>query len=179
MKGWLYIIKNGDLYKIGITKNLDRRMRELKPDYVIAKIYSRDFKDLEKEIHNRFKNFRIPQTEYFRLDHTQIREIKQRISKLNYPIIIIFIELTLILLFLFLIIFLFLSLYINSLNTVFFNTLLCMENISFCLSFLSFFIKSKKYFDLLSEFNFRLTRFFILILFAFFFKFVSRVLFFI
>ena len=28
MSGWLYLIKNKDLYKIGITKNLENRMRE-------------------------------------------------------------------------------------------------------------------------------------------------------
>jgi len=181
MTGWLYIIKNGDLYKIGITKNIDRRMRELKPDYIVAKLYSRDFKELEKEFHKKFKKFRIPQTEYFRLDHIQIREIKQRISKLNSPIIITFsivIETILFLLILFLTVFSFISLYINNLKIVSFNSLICMEKISLGLSFFSFFIKSNKYLGLLSELKFRFSRFFTLILCAFLFRFASRVLFF-
>ena len=75
MTGWLYLIKNGDLYKIGITSNFDRRMRQLKPDCIVAKLYSKEFKKLERELHKKYKNVRIPQTEYFRLDHFQINEI--------------------------------------------------------------------------------------------------------
>ena len=63
--GWLYLIKNGDLYKIGITKNIEQRMLQLKPDYVVSKIYSTKFKQLEREFHKRYKKFRITQTEYF------------------------------------------------------------------------------------------------------------------
>ena len=43
MSGWLYLIRNRDLYKIGITKNIDNRMRQLKPDYIVAKLYTNDF----------------------------------------------------------------------------------------------------------------------------------------
>ena len=85
MGGWLYLIRNRDLYKIGITKNFENRMRQLKPDDVVAKLYTIDFLKLEKELHNRYKKFRIPQTEYFRLEDPHLKEIKQRISKLDYP----------------------------------------------------------------------------------------------
>ena len=43
MSGWLYLIRNRDLYKIGITKNFKNRMRQLKPDKVVAKFYATDF----------------------------------------------------------------------------------------------------------------------------------------
>ena len=80
MNGWLYLIRNRDLYKIGITKNFEKRMQQLKPDSVVAKLYSRDFLKLERELHNRYKQFRIPQTEYFRLRqyHLQERKIKSK-----------------------------------------------------------------------------------------------------
>ena len=77
MSGWLYLIRNGDLYKIGITKNFKNRMKQLKPDNVIAKLYTRDFLKLEAELHKRYKKFRIPQTEYFRLKDYHLKEIKQ------------------------------------------------------------------------------------------------------
>ena len=32
---YVYLIKNGDLHKIGITGDLGRRMRELKPDRIV------------------------------------------------------------------------------------------------------------------------------------------------
>ena len=180
MHGWLYIIKNGDLYKIGITKNIDRRIKELKPDYVVAKIYSSYFKELEKEFHKKFKSVRIPQTEYFRLNNMQIREIKQRIKNLYYPrstSFNIFIKSIFFLLILFLFVFLIISLNINDMNAVLFNSLLLMEKISFCVSFLSLFIKSKKYLNLYNELKFRVSRFLVLMLCAFFFRFVYNVLF--
>ena len=86
MSGWLYLIRNRDLYKIVITKNIENRMRQLKPDNVVAKLYTQDFFKLERELHNRYKKFRIPQTEYFRLENCHLKEIKQRICKLDYPI---------------------------------------------------------------------------------------------
>ena len=67
MSGWLYLIRNRDLYKIGITKNFENRMRQLKPDNIVAKFYTADFVKLERELHNTYKKLRIPQTEYFRL----------------------------------------------------------------------------------------------------------------
>ena len=76
MRGWLYLIRNRDLYKIGITKNFDNRMRQLKPDNVIIKLYTKDFLKLERELHNRYKKYRIPQTEYFRLKDYHLKEIK-------------------------------------------------------------------------------------------------------
>ena len=86
MRGWLYLIRNRDIYKIGITKNIDIRMRQLKPDNVVAKLYTGDYMKLERELHYRYKKFRIPQTEYFRLENHHVKEIKQRISKHSYPI---------------------------------------------------------------------------------------------
>ena len=85
MSGWLYIIRNGDLYKIGITKNIEQRMRQLRPVYIVSKLYSSDFKQLEREFHKRYKNVSIPQTEYYRLNHMQIRENMIRINELSYP----------------------------------------------------------------------------------------------
>ena len=180
MRGWLYLIKNGDLYKIGITKNLDSRMRQLKPDSILAKLYSTDFKQLEREFHKRYKNVRIPQTEYFRLDDFQIKDIKQRISKLSYPMSItfwIFIKSIYLLLLLFLFLVLIISLFINDINDAILISLLCMDRISFGLSFISVFFKSKKYLSLFNELKYRSTRFIVLFLFAFIFRYTYRFIF--
>ncbi len=178
--GWLYLIKNGDLYKIGITKNIEQRMLQLKPDYVVSKIYSTKFKQLEREFHKRYKKVRIPQTEYFRLDQIQIREIKLRMSKFYYPHIItfsIFLNSIYLLFGLFLLVFLIISLNINDLENVLFISLLWMERISLGLSFISFFIESQKYLSLFNEIKFRSSRFCILLIASFFFRFVSRAIF--
>jgi len=173
MSGWVYLIKNGDLYKIGITRNLDKRMRQLKPDRVITKLYTSEFKQLEREFHKRYNNLRIPQSEYFRLKPKQIREIKRRISRfydLKRITFDIYTNLLSILGLIFLLILLFKSLIINDINNVVLTSLKWMEVISFSLSFLSLFINSNKYFSFFNELNFRLIRVFVLILFGFMFR---------
>ena len=176
MSGWLYLIRNRDLYKIGITKNFENRMRRLKPDNVVAKLYTRDFLKLERELHHRYKEFRIPQTEYFRLQDYHLREIKQRISKLDYPmslIFIIFIKSLLLIMLIFFLLFLSLSLNINDVNIIIFKSLLWMERITFGYSFLSLLVHSGKYLSSMSELKYRFSRLIILIMFAFFFRIAS------
>ena len=75
----VYLIKNGDLHKIGITSNFKRRMRELRPDHIQACLSldgDENFTaaDIERTLHARFKHLRIPQTEYFRLETADILE---------------------------------------------------------------------------------------------------------
>ena len=179
MSGWLYLIKNRDLYKIGITKNFENRMRQLKPDKVVAKLYSNDFLKLERELHNRYKKFRIPQTEYFRLKDHHLNEIKQRISGLDYSfrtIIIIFCKSLLFTLFIFSLIFVYNSLNINELNIIILKSFSWMERILFCYSFLSIFVHSGKYLSLKSESKYRITRFIVFSLFTLLFHIASFLL---
>ena len=170
MSGWLYIIKNGDLYKIGITRKFDNRMRQLKPDKIIAKLHTRQYKQLEKDLHKKYINVRIPQTEYFRLSDFQSREIKQIISDLHYPRSItveLFINLISLLIIIFIFVLIFKSLTINDIKNVLISSLFFMQKISLVLSFLSTFLKSGKYFNLVNELKFRISRFFILLFFSF------------
>ena len=173
MSGWLYVIRNKDIYKIGITKNFENRMRQLKPDNVVAKFYTADFVKLERELHNRYKKFRIPQTEYFRLENSHIKEIKQTISILSYPLSLtigICIKSILLLLFIFFLTLLVISLYINDLNMAISNSLSCIERISFGLAFISLFVNSGKYLSFCNELKYRSTRLIIFILFSFLFR---------
>ena len=178
MRGWLYLIRNRDLYKIGITRNFENRMRQLKPDNVVAKLYTGDFVKLERELHSRYKKFRIPQTEYFRLENSHIKEIKQRISKLDYPIsitLLIFIKSILLLLFIFFFILLFISLNINDLNMAIFKSILWIERISFGLAIFSLFVHSGKYLSIWNELKYRTSRLIIFILFSYLFRLFSSV----
>lgn len=173
MSGWLYLIRNRDLYKIGITKNFKNRMRQLKPDNVVAKFYTADFVKLERELHNRYKKFRIPQTEYFRLENYHVKEIKQRISILNYPLSLTFGICIKSILLLFLIFFLTLvviSLYINDLNIAISNSLFWIERISFGLAFISLFVYSGKYLSFWNELKYRSTRLIIFLFCSFLFR---------
>ena len=74
-------IRNQDIYKIGITENLLNRMSQLNPDEIIDVIKCRNFRDLERNLHREFKEFRIPQTEYFRLSNKQLRSVSEKFKK--------------------------------------------------------------------------------------------------
>ena len=171
--GWLYLIRNGDLYKIGITKNFEKRMRQLKPDSIVAKLYSRDFKFLEREFHKRYRDVRIPQTEYFRLDNEQIRDITLTLNNVSYPLRItfgIFINSIFILLLIFLILLLIISLTVNDINIVIMKSLFQMSKIALCISIISLFIKSGQFFNFWYELKFRLSRGFIILFFSLLFR---------
>lgn len=72
--GFVYMIRNKDLYKIGITVSFERRMKQLKPDEVIAVKEASNIRGIERLLHARYKHARIPQSEYFRLDENEIEE---------------------------------------------------------------------------------------------------------
>ena len=175
MSGWLYLIRNRDLYKIGITKNFDNRMRQLKPDNIEAKFYTRDFVKLEKELHNRYKDLRIPQTEYFRLENYHLKEIKQRISKLDYPMSLtleILVRSIFTILLTFFLIIIFISLNINDINIIIYKSILWMEKITFAYSIISMFLHSGKYLSFWNELKYRTSVLFVYIIFAVFFRIV-------
>ena len=72
--GFVYLIRNKDLFKIGITVSMQRRMKELKPDEVVAVKQAANMRGIEKLLHKRYKHQRIPQTEYFRLSSDEVSE---------------------------------------------------------------------------------------------------------
>jgi hypothetical protein len=72
MSGFVYLIRNGDLHKIGRSDNPSKRFRQLKPDEVIQVLETDRSRDLEYELHQRFKDKRLPQSEYFRLSDAEV-----------------------------------------------------------------------------------------------------------
>tara|TARA_B100001121_G_scaffold110570_1_gene97377 strand:- start:182 stop:364 length:183 start_codon:yes stop_codon:yes gene_type:complete len=59
-------------------------MNRLNPDEILDSVRCKNYKGLEKEIHRKFKEERIPQTEYFRLKKNQVNSIhKMLIDKSN------------------------------------------------------------------------------------------------
>ena len=80
--GFVYLIRNGDLCKIGITENFLRRIDQLKPDEVLNVVRCENFKELEKDLHSFFKDVRLPQTEYFRLSREQINKAHKLMTSL-------------------------------------------------------------------------------------------------
>ena len=80
--GFVYFVRNGELFKIGITENMLRRLGELTPDELLNVVRCSNFQEVERELHRRFKEVRLPQTEYFRLSDQQVQEVHQLMVKL-------------------------------------------------------------------------------------------------
>ena len=53
-------------------------MSQLNPDEIIDVIKCVNFRDLERELHREFKDCRIPQTEYFRLNNKQLKRVSEK-----------------------------------------------------------------------------------------------------
>jgi len=76
--GYVYVVKDiqSGLIKIGRTQSWIRRSKELKVDEISIKLMNIRWVDdshmLEKYLHDRYKVYRLPQSEWFRLDHTPI-----------------------------------------------------------------------------------------------------------
>lgn len=81
--GYIYVIANQDLTKIGITTDLKRRMKELKPDKIYATAWLSDYESLERNLHARYSRERIPQTEYFRLSQMQLEGLIEEIKNIE------------------------------------------------------------------------------------------------
>lgn len=84
---YIYIIKGMEYYKIGKSKNVDRRLKEFKVaiPYKIelySKISVSDMDDAEKALHTKYENNRI-EGEWFKLDNTSINKMLEFLI-LNY-----------------------------------------------------------------------------------------------
>ena len=178
MSGWTYLIKNGDLYKIGITKNINNRMRQLKPDEVLAKSYRSNYRELEKHLHFRYKKVRIPQTEYFRLNIIEIRDCRRIIlfnRFFDYFLFRIFLRLLFYILGIFTSFILLNYLIHYNMRTVISTSLDWTEKVSFLLTFISLINKSGKRLDFQNEFRFRIKRVTIYSFFTLLLIFISQV----
>jgi len=81
--GYIYVIANQDLTKIGITTDLKRRMKELSPDKIYVTAWIPHYEELERELHAKYRRERIPQTEYFRLSEEQINNLITEIKDIE------------------------------------------------------------------------------------------------
>ena len=86
MSGYVYLIRVGDLYRIGKTDNLDKKIRKLKPDELLTSIMTKEPETLEARLLRKYKSQRIPETGYLKLNKRQIKECKKQFDlKGNIP----------------------------------------------------------------------------------------------
>ncbi len=84
MKSFLYLIRKGDLYKIGHTKNFDKEINKIKPDEVLKKILIDKPNIFEARLFRRYKKSRLPETDYFKLTDKEVNDCKKQIDENSY-----------------------------------------------------------------------------------------------
>ncbi len=76
MKAYVCLIVNGDLCFIGATKSLETTQTLLRPGKLLASLKTNDYEEVRRKLHARYKDARVPSSDYFRLTKSQIRECK-------------------------------------------------------------------------------------------------------
>ena len=86
MSGFVYLMKNGDLYKLGCTTNLKSEASKMKPGEIISSFKTNDPKSFEVRLLRLYKKKRIPDTNYFRLSESEVNNCKNHLEgKSNLP----------------------------------------------------------------------------------------------
>ena len=86
--GSVYVIKSrqGEIYKVGFTRNWNRRSKQLevgKKTDAIKVFFTRDPEDVEKRIHKYWDGMRLPQSEWFALSTKQVEELLSDIQSVS------------------------------------------------------------------------------------------------
>ena len=85
--GYLYLLKNNILggYKIGITTAPKSRFKALSVGTKATLIgyWQLDaYRELEKQLHKEYADFRVPQSEWFDLSDQEIRNVIQKVTSI-------------------------------------------------------------------------------------------------
>ena len=80
MSGFVYLMKNGDLYKLGCTTNLTSEASKMKPGVIIASFKTNHPKSFEVRLLRLYKKKRVPGTNYFRLSESEINNCKTHLE---------------------------------------------------------------------------------------------------
>ena len=86
MSEFVYLIKNGDLFKLGCTSNLKSEINKMKPGKLISSLETKDPRYFEARLLRLYKKKRIPDTNYFRLSESEVENCKKHLEgKSNLP----------------------------------------------------------------------------------------------
>ena len=86
MSEFVYLMKNGDLYKLGCTSDLEDEANKMKPGIIISSFKTKDPRSFEARLLRLYKKRRIPDTSYFRLSEEEVDNCKKHLEgKSNFP----------------------------------------------------------------------------------------------
>ena len=76
MASYVYLIRNGDLFNIGSTNNLERTRIDLRPGELIAFLITDKPEPLIKNLRKTYADNRLPGSDYYRLSNSQVNECR-------------------------------------------------------------------------------------------------------
>ena len=74
MSSFVYLIRNGDLYVIGSSSNIDRTLASYNPGELVASLKTDNPDTLLNNLRRSYIDNRLPGSDYFRLSNSQVRE---------------------------------------------------------------------------------------------------------
>ncbi len=81
MKEYVYLIRNGNLYNIGKTKQLDSIKKKLSPGVIEAVLKTEDALPILKTLQSKYSGKWLPESNYFRLTKDEFIECKRQLEK--------------------------------------------------------------------------------------------------
>jgi len=78
MSGYVYLIRVGDLYRIDLTDDLQKKIKKLNPDELLYSILTKEPEALKARLLRKYKYQRIPETGYLRLSKRQLLDCKKQ-----------------------------------------------------------------------------------------------------
>ena len=86
MAGHVYLVKKDDLYLIGKASNLEKKMKKIVPDKIIATLETDYPLAFEARLLRRYRNSRLPDSSYFKFNEQQLFNCKKQFGvKANMP----------------------------------------------------------------------------------------------
>ena len=80
MASYVYLIKNGDLFNIGLTNNLERTRIDLRPGELVAFLITEKPEPLIKNLRKTYVDNRLPGSDYYRLANSQVRQCRSMLE---------------------------------------------------------------------------------------------------
>jgi hypothetical protein len=89
-RGYVYLFKSGDAYKIGMSKDTAQRKKRIEKDKkmnleFIHEFLSNDYERAEATLHFQFRHCRQGKTEFFELEPDEVQQILA-ISQMDFPL---------------------------------------------------------------------------------------------
>ncbi len=76
MASYVYLIRNGDLYNIGFTNNLERTRIDLRPGELVSFLITEKPEPLIRNLRKIYVDNRLPGSDYYRLANSQVNECR-------------------------------------------------------------------------------------------------------